>query len=577
MSELDGLVSMAAIARAAEVRPATVSMWRHRRQGFPEPERIGGQDLFSTTPVAQFLDSRRIPRNTRKEGEPVGTTYGERFRRNLGLPDPLVQGPAAQHATDESERSKKMLNEDLWRALDKCRGAADPGTYLELLLGMLVLCSNDKARWAELVRAAELPHHWGAITELLARAMRAHEEANPDLRGTLPDVSPRVWEDQRLAAIIRLLNRVARDGGLEDKPLTASPAAVVCRFLLGRFATSEGLRGGEFYTPAHLIRIMVHLTAPRPTEQICDPCCGSGDTLVGAAAHIEQSVGSSGPSVSGQALSARSWRLAKLNLAIHGIAADLSSHPANALRQDLHAQRRFDVVLTNPPFNMSGWSDGRAAADPRWRYGVPPEHNANFAWLQHVAAMLSERGRAAVLMPNGASASQNPHERAIRAAMVDDGVVECIIALPPKLFQFTAIPVTLWLLKHPSRKKNPEVLFVDATATGLMVDRTHQILTDEDIDRIISSYTEWRSRRKSDDHKGIAGFTRCVSAEQIKERGYVLNPRRYVSTPTVSVDKENATEALQRLRVDLQRLHIQSEKVDAHVEQALRRAGVWRP
>jgi type I restriction enzyme M protein len=577
VSALDAFVSLAAIARAAEVRPAAVSMWRHRGQGFPAPERIEGQDLFSTTAVAQFLDGRRIPRNTRKEGEPVGTTYGERFRRNLGLPRFLVQDATAQHATDRSERSEKMLERNLWQALDKYRGAADLGTYMELLLGMLVLCSNDHARWAELVRAVELPHHRGGITELLDRAMRAHEEANPDLRGALPDVSPRVWEDRHLAAIIRLLNRIVTRGGLEDKRLTAAPAAVVCRFLLARFATSEGLRGGEFYTPAHLVRIMVQLTAPRPTEQICDPCCGSGDTLVGTAGHVEQYVGSSGPTVSGQALSARSWRLAKLNLAIHGIAADLGSHPANALLEDLHTQRRFDVVLTNPPFNMSGWSDGRAAADPRWRYGVPPEHNANFAWLQHVTSMLSERGRAAVLMANGASASQNPRERVIRAAMVDDGVVDCIIALPPKLFQFTAISVTLWLLKRPSRQKNPEVLFVDATATGSLVDRSHQILTDEDTDRIVSTYNEWRSRRKSDDHEGIAGFSRCVSVEQIRERGYVLNPRRYVSTPTVSVDKENAAEALQRLAVELQRLHTQSEKVDAHVEQALRRVGVWRP
>jgi type I restriction enzyme M protein len=192
--------------------------------------------------------------------------------------------------------------------------------------------------------------------------------------------------------------------------------------------------------------------------------------------------------------------------------------------------------------------------------------------------MLSEHGRAAVLMPNGASDSQNPRERAIRAAMVDAGVVECIIALPPKLFPSTAIPVTLWLLRNPSSQRDPEILMVDATETGTMVDRTHQVLTSDDIDRIVSTYREWRSQRKSNvDDDGVGGLSRCVSVEQIKERGFALNPRGYVTSPAATVDTEQTLEALQSLEAQLQHLDARSKEADAQVRRQLRRVGVWRP
>jgi type I restriction enzyme M protein len=571
----DILLSITDIARAADVSPGAVSTWRHRGPGFPDPVPAAGRRRFRAREVAEFLDGRRIPENARKEGEPHGITYGERFRRNLGLSDPRARTAAAR-GTHGRKHVEETLDELLWEPLQSWRGFFDPVTYQELLLSMLLLRGHNPTDWADLVHAATRPDRPGGIALLLERTIRACEAANPDLRGALPTVSPLEWQDQHLAAIIRILDRVITPGA-SDQPLTADPA-IVSSFLLDRFATTGGERGGEFFTPAHLVRLMVEMTSPGPSERICDPCCGSGDTLVGAVNHVTREFGgSSAPPVFGQVLGGRSWKLAKLNLAIHAVAADLGSQPANALHRDLHQQQRFDVVLTNPPFNMSGWSDGSVADDPRWRYGTPPEHNANYAWLQHVASMLSEHGRAAVLMPNGASDSQSPRERAIRAAMVDGGVVECIIALPPKLFPSTAIPVTLWLLQHPSSQTEPEILMVDATGTGTMVDRTHRVLTNDDINRIISTYRKWRSGEGSNVHDGVPGLSRCVSVEEIKARGYSLNPRGYVTSPAATVDTEQALQTLQRLEEQLQHLDTRSRDVNAHVERLLRGVGVWKP
>jgi type I restriction enzyme M protein len=575
MSTPDRLLSMAAIARAANVHPAALSRLRHRGQGFPRPQRIGGTDRFWAEEMARFFDGRKIPRNARREGEPAGTTYGERFRRNLGMTDPSPRKPAEASTTTASQGLEETLDAALWEPLMKWGGAVDLAAYEELLLGMLVLRSGDTRRWAELVRATEAPQHQSAITDLLDQAFRAQEAANPDLHGVLPHLSRHEWHDQRLAEILRALDR-ATTGGATEGRLWPTVPATVCRFLLDRFATVAGDRSGEFFTPAHLVRLMVVMTAPRPTERIYDPSCGSGEILVGAVGNVEQQVGGgAATSVLGQALSTRSWRLAKMNLAIHGITAALGPRPANPLQQRQQPERPVDVVIANPPFNMSGWSDGSATDDPRWRYGLPPEHNANFAWLQLPPSVLSNRGRAAVLMANAASDSQNPRERAIRAAMVEDGVVECIVALPPKLFRSTAIPVTLWLLRNPSQKNNSEILFVDATAAGTRTDRAHQVLTDEDTNRIASTYHEWRTLGTSTAYDGVAGFSRSVSLKEIRERNYALNPRAYVVASAVTFDSDRTTETLQRLREELQHLHARALEVDAQVEHQLRRAGVW--
>jgi len=247
--------------------------------------------------------------------------------------------------------------------------------------------------------------------------------------------------------------------------------------------------------------------------------------------------------------------------------------PAIARNVNVHSGRRFDVVLANPPFNMSGWAgSGDSAQDVRWRYGVPPDHNANFAWLQHAVAMLAEQGRAAVLMANGAASTQDPQERAIRTAMINDGAVESIVALPPQLFHSTAIPVTLWLLRAPVGGSSASpVLFVDARATGRLVSRTRRVLTDDDIGRLIDIYQDWRGRSPTAPYRGVDGLARSVPLEEIRQRDYVLNPGRYVVPPSARPDLDSTARIVRELQQELDWLRNCAIDVDAQVDQQLRR------
>jgi type I restriction enzyme M protein len=320
--------------------------------------------------------------------------------------------------------------------------------------------------------------------------MTLHGFAFPRFGPLASAVTNRVGINQAVAASIRALDSVDSRQSLQREQL-----ALAFGGLLSRIAAARGKQGIEFFTPDSVVRTVVELTAPRPDDRIHDPACGSGDLLVGAVRHATRYSGSpESLVVSGQGLEVESWGLARMNLAIHGASADLGSRPALALREDLHSGERFDVIITNPPFNLRRWSGDVPADDPRWRYGPPPEQNANFAWLQHVVSSLAEGGRAAVLMANAAASSEQPQERAIRERMVEDGVVEGLVALPPQLFYGTQVPVTLWLLRPPIGAPD-RLLFVDATEAGTVVDRNHRILSDSDIGQLIDAVSKWRTRR----------------------------------------------------------------------------------
>jgi type I restriction enzyme M protein len=263
-----------------------------------------------------------------------------------------------------------------------------------------------------------------------------------------------------------------------------------------------------------------------------------------------------------------------MNLELHGVVADLAPHPGSALREDLHAGRQFDVIMTNPPFNISGWSNGDPASDPRWRYGTPPEGNANFAWLQHVVSCLAPEGRAAVVMANGALSSEHAQDRTIRAAMVEDGVVEALIALPPQLFSSTAVPVTVWLLRCPTAETDGEVLFVDAHALGGMVSRTQRILTQEDVRQITATYGAWRDRWSHGGYEDIRGFSASVTTQEIRAHDYRLTPSTYVGAP-IATPKPAETALGLRRRLDRLRAH--AIDVDAMAERQLNRIDAWTP
>ncbi|HVA06972.1 MAG TPA: SAM-dependent methyltransferase, partial [Acidimicrobiales bacterium] len=336
----------------------------------------------------------------------------------------------------------------------------------------------------------------------------------------------------------------------------------VYEYFLERFARAEGKRGGEFYTPASVVRLLVEILEPY-SGRVYDPCCGSGGMFVQAEKFVLAHRGRRDDlAIYGQESNERTWRLAKMNLAIHGISGDLSSRWEDTFREDKHPDIKADFILANPPFNMSDWA--RRADDPRWRYGVPPAGNANFAWLQHMIYKLGERGTAGVVLANGSMSSQQSGEGEIRAAMVEADLVACMIALPPQLFRTTQIPACLWFLakdKSPQGAKNladrrGQVLFIDARSMGLLINRTERFFTDEELARIAGTYHAWRGTASAKTAKlkyeDVPGFCYSATIEQTREHSHVLTPGRYVGAAEAEDEEdEPIADKIERLTKEL--------------------------
>jgi type I restriction enzyme M protein len=462
------------------------------------------------------------------------------------------------------------LRDTLWRAADKLRGAVDAPRYRDFVLGLVFLkyasdayddgdrafLVPERARWAYLSEAART----GAAGAALDGAMAALSAANPALRGALPavfglgDVDPR-----RLADLVHLLGD-ARLAGRAGRP-ARDVLGEVYEYFLDRFARAEGRRGGEFYTPASVVRLLVEVLEPY-AGRVYDPCCGSGGMFVQADRFVRGHRGERAEiAVFGQESNERTWRLARLNLAIHGIAGDLGARPADTFLADQHPGLRADHVLANPPFNVSDWA--RRADDPRWCHGVPPAGNANFAWLQHIAARLADRGTAGVVLANGSLSSRRSGEGAIRAAMVEADLVSCVVALPPQLFRSTQIPACVWFLDRGKdggdgrTDRRGQVLFVDARGLGTMVGRTERALTDADVARVADAYHAWRgtasARAKGLVYADEPGFCAAATLAEIRAEEHVLMPGRYVAAAADGEDgeAEPVEDRIERLRKEL--------------------------
>lgn len=546
------------------MRRSTVSNWKTRHADFPQPVE---EDQYVTDEVAGWLARRSVPRNALLPGEPVGSTFGDRFRKAIGgsptgetrnhPPPRAVSGPVTE--------PEPAPTPDLWNEIERRRGAADLEVYEELLLALLHLVRHGEAQWATLVRAAGAPSP-GRIGQLLTHSLAQHRAEHREVAAALGRVRPMFWSDWQLAEIIQILDRACA-GGPRHGPPPATRVAAVCRFLLDRFATADRARDGEFYTPHNVAALMVRLLTPEPDDRVYDPCCGNGSLLVAAAAYVDEHGGSAQwLAVSGQALGERSLVRARLNLGINGMVAGRELRRADPLRTDLYPDRQFDVIFANPPFNTPHWSEGDPAGDSRWRYGTPPRHNANFAWLQHIAGKLLPRGRAAVLMPNVAAVSANDQEAAIREAMIDEGLVEAVVMLPEQLFRATPVPVTLWLLRRRPSEEADRVLFIDARAMGVKADRAHRVLTDDDIGRIVDACNEWR--RLGATYAGVPGFSTSATKYLIKGERNALAPSRYV-TAEFRADGR-AEQRIRELYTALAGLHKDAAAVDAHVDRELR-------
>jgi type I restriction enzyme M protein len=433
------------------------------------------------------------------------------------------------------------------------------------------------ARWSEIQAAAKQP----GIGKRIDDAMDAIEAENPSLKGVLPKIFSRsALDPRRLGELIDLISGLGL-GSEENRKKDL--LGRVYEYFLGKFASAEGKGGGEFYTPRHVVKLLVEMIEPMH-GRIYDPCCGSGGMFVQSERFVEAHGGKRNDiAVYGQESNDTTWRLAKMNLAIRGIEADLGPRWADTFHADLHPGLKADFILANPPFNISDWGGEQLRDDPRWAYGVPPAGNANYAWLQHMSSKLSPRGVAGVVLANGSLTTQQSGEGEIRRKMVEDDLLECIVALPPQLFFTTGIPACLWFLNRNKangsasdhwRDRRGEVVFIDARQLGEMTDRTHRELTDADITRIAATYHAWRGEPGTSGYADISGFCASATLAQIAENGFVLTPGRHIGTETPEDDGEPIAEKIGRLKGELLVAFAENDRLQAGIRAAMERADV---
>lgn len=419
----------------------------------------------------------------------------------------------------------------LWTTADKLRNDVDAAEYKHIVLGLVFLKYISAAEGGAFVVPEEA--HWSTLEAHAARAidgrtidlaMEAVERENPALRGALPKVYARCALDEgKLGELVALIGTI----GLGD-PSARSRDVLgrIYEYFLAQFASAEGQRGGQFYTPRSLVRLLVEMLAPE-RGTVYDPCCGSGGMFVQSERFSREHTGAARLSFYGQESNATTLRLARMNMAIRGIEAHLGARHADTFLADQHEGLRADYILANPPFNAKEWGAAKLRRDPRFSFGLPPATNANFAWVQHILSHLAPTGTAGFILANGALSSNQGGENEIRRALVRADVVDCVVSLPDRLFYSTQIPVSLWITTLAKKDRAGETLFIDARAMGVMIDRTHRSLTDEDIARIASTYRAFCGAA-SVIYQDVPGFCRAADQEEIARHQFALVPGRFV-------------------------------------------------
>jgi type I restriction enzyme M protein len=429
-----------------------------------------------------------------------------------------------------------------------------------------------EARWQHLKASAPQP----TIGTLVDDAMTAIERDNASLKGVLPkDFARPGLDKQRLGQIINLVSDIAL-GSAADR--AKDTLGRVYEYFLARFASAEGKSGGQFYTPSRVVRVLVEMLAPYK-GRVYDPCCGSGGMFVNSEKFIEAHSGKLGDiSIYGQESNYTTWRLAKMNLAIRGIEANLGDGSADSFHRDLHPDLKADYVLANPPFNDSDWRGELLKDDKRWAFGVPPAGNANYAWVQHFIHHLAPTGLAGFVLANGSMSSNQSGEGDIRKAIIEADLVDCMVALPGQLFYSTQIPVCLWLLARNKRNgrfrdRRGETLFIDARKLGSMVDRVHRELIDDDLAKVAGTYHAWRGDKGAGEYADIPGFCKAAKLDDIRKHGHVLTPGRYVGAEAAEDDGEPFGEKMQRLVAQLREQQAEAAKLDAAIAVNLKELG----
>ena len=502
---------------------------------------------------------------------------------------------------------------ELWRMADALRGSMDAAEYKHVVLGLIFLkyisdafeerharlvAEQDEgadpedpdeyraenifwvppeARWGYLKAQARQP----AIGQLVDGAMAGIERDNPVLKDVLPkDYARPALDKRRLGQLIDMVGNIAvGDEDARSKDVLGR----VYEYFLSQFASAEGKKGGEFYTPRCVVRLLVEMLEPW-RGRVYDPCCGSSGMFVQSVAFIEAHSSGNGNngrargdiSIWGQESNYTTWRIAQMNLAIRGIEGRIAH--GDSFHNDRHPDLRADFILANPPFNVSDWGGERLADDKRWQHGVPPRGNANFAWVQHIVHHLAPRGMAGFVLANGSMSSAQSGEGEIRRNLIEADLVDCMVALPGQLFYSTQIPVCLWFLARDRtdsrfRDRTGEILFIDARALGSMVDRTHRELTDGDIARVADTYHAWRGTEAASVYADVPGFCKSAALEEVRNHDHVLTPGRYVGTAPQEDDGEPYEDKMKRLVAQLCEQQTEGARLDKAIKANLERLG----
>jgi len=482
------------------------------------------------------------------------------------------------------------FEQQIWAAADILRGNMDAAEYKHVVLGLIflkyisdkfeeryneLLADDDdvedkdayleknvfyvppQARWRVIAEAA----HKEEIGAVIDEAMRAIEKENRRLKDVLPKNYARSELDKRrLGNVVDLFTNIQMIEHGTDKDILGR----TYEYCLAKFAEQEGKRAGEFYTPSCVVRTLVEVLQPFK-GRVYDPCCGSGGMFIQSSKFVESHSGNIGNlSIYGQDSNPTTRKMAVMNLAIHGIEADLGPYHADTFYNDLHPTLKADYILANPPFNLSGWNDGSLNDDPRWKYGLPPSGNANFAWLQHMIYHLAPNGKMGVVLANGSLSSQTGGEGEIRRRIIEDDLVEGIVAMPTQLFYTTQIPVSLWFISR-NKKQKGKTLFVDARKMGTMVTRRLRELTDEDIAKIAGTFKAFNEGTLEE----VKGFCAVATTEDIARQDYILTPGRYVGIEEQEDDGEPFEEKMARLTSDLADLFRRSHELEEEIRRRL--------
>jgi type I restriction enzyme M protein len=502
--------------------------------------------------------------------------------------------------------SSLALEKKLWLAADKMRSNMDAAEYKHVVLGLIFLkyisdsfeeaykeIEKDpdgdpedideykarnvfwvppESRWSYLQKSAKQP----TIGKLVDNSMDAIERDNSSLKGVLPkDYAREALDKTRLGELIDLIGTI----GLGDKESKGKDLlGRVYEYFLGQFSDAEGKKGGQFYTPGCIVKLLVEMIEPFK-GRIFDPACGSGGMFVQSERFVEEHGGRKGElSVYGQESNPTTWKLCKMNMAIRGIESNIQW--GDSFHEDKHKDLKADFILANPPFNSSDWNGHLLKDDVRWKFGVPPTGNANYAWVQHFIHHLAPSGIAGFVLANGSMSSNTSNEGEIRKRIIQEDLVDCMVALPSQLFYNTMIPACLWFVtrnkeNHGKRKRNGEILFIDARNMGTMIDRRHRELTAEDIKKISDTYHAWRGEKQAGKYEDIKGFCKSAKADEVEKNNFILTPGRYVGVQEQEDDGEPFEEKMKRLTEELKQQMEEGKKLDDEIKLNLGKIG-WR-